>query len=212
MKDKLELSWNEHGRRTSWLIPVLCCLWLMLFNWSWNSNAIYYTGALSVYTLLHKYIFTSLITALFVHDGIAHLGGNMIYLLIILGMLYYLNVNDNIIWVTFLVSGLIGNLLMVGLLFYQHSNALIVGASGSIYGLYGLTFFELILKRKVQHVSWKWYVVYNFFLFMLLYGLGIVSFGTDVLHLTGLTIGSLLGMYYFRKRVGFGGDDDKGAA
>lgn len=212
MKEKLVTLWNEQGRRTSWLLPVICCAWMLLLGWSWNSDAIYYTGALSVYTLLHRYIFTSLLTALFVHDGMMHLFGNMMYLLIILAMLYYLNVNDNIIWVTFLVSGVIGNLLMVGVLFYQHSGALIVGASGSIYGLYGLTLFELILKRKQQHVSWKWYLGYGFFFFMLLYGLGLGSFGTDVLHLTGLAIGSLLGMYYFRKRVGFGGDDNTGAA
>lgn len=212
MKERLINLWNEYGRRTSWLIPVLCCLWMILFGWSWQSNAIYYTGALSVNTLLHHYIVTSLVTALFVHEGVAHLLGNMMYLLIILSMLYYLNVNDNIIWITFLVSGVIGNFLMVGLLFYQQSGALIVGASGSIYGLYGLTLFELILKRKRQHVSWKWYVVYGLFFGMLLYGLGNNLFGTDVLHLTGLSIGSLLGMYYFRKRVGFGGDDNTGAA
>lgn len=208
VKKRLLELWDRYGEHTSWLLPALCIAWYIMFGWSWKTNAILYTGAMSTYGLTHHYLVTSLLTTLFVHDGLAHLFGNMMYLLIILAMLYYLDVNDKLIWITFLASGLVGNLIMAVILVVTHTNMMVVGASGPIYGLCGLILMETILKRKSQHVGFWFYVWYALVLFTLGYGITTVSAGTAILHVTGLATGLVLGMWFFRKRSGFGGDKD----
>ena len=104
------------------------------------------------YTLLEASI--TLITSLFIHGGVVHLCGNMIYLWVfgglvedVLGHLRYL--------VFFIVCGAVGSLAHT--VVFPHSPIPSIGASGSIAGVLGAF---LVLRPRARIVTLFPLVVY----------------------------------------------------
>jgi rhomboid protease GluP len=153
-----------------------------------NINMIVQYGQVNELLLYYGYYY-QLLTSMFVHANIAHIGGNMLFLLIfglrseeMFSLPEYLAI--------YLLGGLSGNLLSLLLLPLTVPS---VGASGAIFALFGAT---AVYARRSVSQSIIGALVYAFFLLLL-------SSGPDVnifAHLGGLGTGLLIGYLLATRR------------
>ena len=132
--------------------------------------------------------YLELFTSMFVHASIAHIGGNMLFLLIfglrgeeMFSLPEYLGI--------YLIGGLAGNVLSLVL----GPNLLSVGASGAIFSLFGAI---VIFARRSVRQSILVALVYAFFLFFISSGEGVNVFA----HFGGLGFGLLAGYWLATRR------------
>lgn len=130
-----------------------------------------------------------LLTSMFVHANIAHLAGNLLFLLIfglrsedMFSLPEYLSV--------YFLGGLTGNLLSLLLL---EPNIPSVGASGAIFALFGAA---TIYARRSLSQSIIGALIYAFFLLFLSSGPGVNNFA----HIGGLVAGLVIGYVVALKR------------
>ncbi len=130
-----------------------------------------------------------LITSMFVHADILHLGLNMLFLLIF-GLRAEELFTTEEYFSVYMLSGLSGNILTLFLMpFYTVS----VGASGAIFGMYGA---GLIYMRKSFGQSIAGALLYAFLLLMLSTGAGV----NVIAHFGGLAAGLIMGYVLARSR------------
>jgi len=130
-----------------------------------------------------------LLTSMFVHANIAHLAGNMLFLLIfglrneeMFSLPEYLSI--------YFLGGLTGNLLSLLLL---PLNVPSVGASGAIFALFGAA---TIYARRSVSQSIIGALIYALFLLFLSSGPGVNAFA----HIGGLLTGLLIGYVLATRR------------
>ncbi|NJE10721.1 rhomboid family intramembrane serine protease [Thermococcus sp. MAR1] len=129
-----------------------------------------------------------LITAMFVHVGILHIGFNM-YFLLMMGRQLEGILGPKRLVMVYLVSGLAGNLLTLLLL---PANSASAGASGALFGIVG----ALILITGVVGGNMQAALINAFVLFLInsiLPGVNVYA------HLGGLLVGMAIGYYYGRQ-------------
>jgi len=140
------------------------------------------------YAVFHYGWWWQLITSMFVHVNIAHIAGNMFFLLIF-GLRAEGLFTDTEYYVVYLASGLAGNLLSLLLPPFTVS----AGASGAIFGLFGAV---IIYLRKVVGQSIVGALVFAFVFFMMS-----ISTNTNILaHLGGLFVGLSIGYWLAKSR------------
>ncbi len=135
-----------------------------------------------------------LITGMFLHGGIMHLFMNMVSLYLA-GMLVELFINTKRFILVYLLSGIVAGLVS---LWWHDKPVVAVGASGAIFGLYGVLLAMIIFKLFDAS--------FNKFLLILLactagYSLvmGFLSRGIDnSAHLGGLIAGFIAGIFLAR--------------
>jgi membrane associated rhomboid family serine protease len=164
-------------------------------------------------------VYITLLTSMFMHGGLAHLIGNMLFLWIfgdnledILGHVRYL--------IFYLVCGVLASLAHVGATFLFKGNPLIpsLGASGAISGVLG-GYVLLFPFRRVTVLLFRvlttvpaWVALGLWFAFQLINGLGVLGGGSQVggvaygAHIGGFLAGLVL-VYVFT----FGRDIDRGS-
>ncbi len=132
--------------------------------------------------VLYSGYYYQLFTSMFVHASIAHLAGNMLFLLIfglrgeeMFSLPEYLSI--------YFLGGLTGNLLSLLLL---PLNVPSVGASGAIFALFGAA---IIYARRSISQSIIGALIYALFLLFLSSGPGVNAFA----HIGGLLTGLLVG-------------------
>ena len=139
--------------------------------------------------VLYESQYYRLFTSLFVHANIAHIAGNMVFLLIfglrseeMFSLPEYLSI--------YFLGGLTGNLLSLLLLPPLVPS---VGASGAIFALFGAT---TIYARRSFSQSIVGALIYAFFLLFLSSGPGVNNFA----HIGGLVAGLLVGYVLATRR------------
>jgi rhomboid protease GluP len=132
--------------------------------------------------VIYSGYYYQLLTSMFVHANIAHLAGNMLFLLIfglrgeeMFSLPEYLLV--------YFLGGLTGNLLSLVLLPLDVPS---VGASGAIFAMFGAC---TIYARRSVRQSIIGALIYAFFLLLLSSGIGVNNFA----HIGGLVTGLLIG-------------------
>ena len=150
-----------------------------------SSTMIYTYGQVNAFVLQGAY--WQLFTSMFVHADIAHIAGNMLFLLIfglrseeMFSLPEYLSI--------YFIGGLTGNLLSLLL-----PNIVSVGASGAIFSLFGAT---VIYARRSVRQSIIGALAYAFFLLLLSSGAGVNNFA----HIGGLLTGLLIGYVLATRR------------
>lgn len=131
------------------------------------------------------------VTSIFVHSSIAHIGFNLIYLLIFGFRLEERGYNDQGIWTAYLITGIFAGLLSLPLL---GENSISVGASGAVFGLLGV---NVGVEHKNNDPNYK-KVLFAAIIFFVLSG---TAERTNIFaHLFGLLLGYLLGKsnYFFQ--------------
>jgi rhomboid protease GluP len=141
-----------------------------------------------VNALVFQGAFYQLFTSMFVHADIAHITGNMLFLLIfglrgeeLFSLPEYLSI--------YFLGGLTGNLLSLLLL----PAGISVGASGAIFGMFGAA---IIYARRSFRQSIIGALIYAFFLLFLSSGPGVNNFA----HIGGLVAGLLIGYVLATRR------------
>jgi rhomboid protease GluP len=130
-----------------------------------------------------------LFTSMFIHADIAHIAGNMLFLLIfglrceeMFSLPEYLSI--------YFLGGLTGNLLSLVLL---PLDTISIGASGAIFSLFGAA---TIYARRSFRQSIIGALIYAFFLLFLSSGIGVNNFA----HIGGLVTGLIIGYVLATRR------------
>jgi rhomboid protease GluP len=144
--------------------------------------------------ILNEYEIWRLFTSLFLHADILHLVSNLLALLIF-GATIELHPKFSKLFyvITFIISGLIGNIFSLILLL---PNTISLGASGSIFGLIGVVLIIIASENRSLLPFALLYIAYYI----------VASFSPEIniwAHLTGLIGGISLGyiLYYRKNRV-----------
>jgi rhomboid protease GluP len=130
-----------------------------------------------------------LLTSIFVHVDIMHIGLNMLFLTIF-GLRAEELFNTEEYFTAYMLSGLSGSLLT---LFLMSPYTLSAGASGAIFGMYGAS---LIYMRKTFGQSIVGALMYAFLLLILSTGAGV----NIVAHFGGLATGLIIGYALAKSR------------
>ncbi|HEX3344267.1 MAG TPA: rhomboid family intramembrane serine protease [Polyangiaceae bacterium] len=126
-----------------------------------------------------------LLTAMFLHYGVVHLGMNMV-------CLYQIRFVERMLGraefaALYLAAGLVGGLGSLAV----HPNAVSAGASGAVFGMFGAFSGVMIVRRKlIDPGAWQRTMrsLGSFFAINLVFGLAVS--GIDVTaHVTGLAVG-----------------------
>jgi rhomboid protease GluP len=153
-----------------------------------NINMIVQYGQVNGLVIYSGYYY-QLFTSMFVHANIAHIAGNMLFLLIfglrseeMFSLPEYLSI--------YFLGGLTGNLLSLLLL---PLNVPSVGASGAIFAMFGAA---TIYARRTVSQSIIGALIYAFFLLLISSGPGVNAFA----HIGGLFAGLLIGYLLAARR------------
>jgi len=154
-----------------------------------NMDVIYQYGQVGV--LVFDGYYYQLLSSMFVHANIAHLAGNMIFLLMfglrgeeIFSLPEYLSV--------YLLGGLTGNLLSL-MPFFLDPSIPSVGASGAIFAMFGAC--TIYIRRAVRQ-SILGALIYGFFLVFISSAPGVNNFA----HVGGLATGLIIGYILATRR------------
>jgi rhomboid protease GluP len=145
-------------------------------------------GQVNIQVIYSGYYY-QLFTSMFVHADIAHIVGNMLFLLIfglrgeeMFSLPEYLSI--------YFLGGLTGNLLSLLLLPVE---TISVGASGAIFAMFGAA---IIYERRSFSQSVIGALIYGFFLLLISSGPGVNVFA----HIGGLLAGLLIGYLLATRR------------
>jgi membrane associated rhomboid family serine protease len=132
-----------------------------------------------------------LISSVFVHAGLIHLAYNM-FALVFIGPFLESSIGSKKFMIIYLLTGIIASLTSLTF----HDSTISVGASGAIFGMYGLTASLMLLKYLDKNLTaMLWVSVAIFIGLNLIMGLG---GGIDMAaHLGGLISGFIIGITYF---------------
>ena len=162
-------------------------------------NRLYEWGRLSALQVLGQGQYWRLITSVFLHAGLRHLGSNLLVQVLMggavernLGHVRYLTV--------FLIAGICGNILSIIIDLATGRDVYSVGASGAIFGVMGVLIIMILRgRRQIARGSSLMaraglavlYAVYS----------GFATPGTDnAAHIGGLLAGLLLGAVFLAGR------------
>jgi membrane associated rhomboid family serine protease len=146
-------------------------------------------GGSRLYEILHGEVWR-LFMAVFLHAGIYHLFSNML-ILVIVGYTVEPILRTRWMLVAYLCSGMMGNLISA----VYHKYTITVGASGAIYGLFGILAALVASGYGTTRIR-KTYVA----MLLLYVGMGLVlgmAGNTDnAAHIGGLLTGFAIGLVY----------------
>lgn len=182
----------------NWLFMGIC-----IFVWLIETTGLL-SNTLLVHMILMRWSPLGLVGHIFLHGGLLHLAGNMLFLWVF-GNAVCGNIGNRLYLIAFLLCGVLGGLLHLIL-----DGAPAVGASGAINGIVGFTlamyptnrvgvFWFFIARAGVTYIP-VWVLV---LLWFALDSLGIVSGGGSVAHwahIGGLVAGLLLGLLLLQSR------------
>jgi TonB-dependent SusC/RagA subfamily outer membrane receptor len=147
----------------------------------WGANSLPYTSDGQWWRL---------ITCIFVHAGLIHLFSNMIALLFI-GIILEPVIGKKTFAISYFLCGFTASVFSI----WWHDDTISVGASGAIFGLYGIFLALLIMKSVSKELSKAFlasiivFIAYNL-------AMGFANSVIDnACHIGGLTSGLLIGSY-----------------
>jgi rhomboid protease GluP len=155
---------------------------------STNIDMLVQYGQVNRLVMYYGYYY-QLLTSMFIHAGIAHIVGNMLFLFIfglrgeeMFSLHEYISI--------YFLGGLTGNLLS---LFLLPLETISVGASGAIFALFGA---NVIYAKRSYRQPIIGALIYAFFLLFLSSGVGVNIFS----HLGGLVAGLVIGYVLAMRR------------
>ena len=145
-------------------------------------------GAALGSNIFDKHEYYRLLTATFMHFGIAHLLNNMLALWILGSKLESIIGNIRFV-VLYILSGLAGSIVSAVHYYNAFPPVVSAGASGAIYGILGAILVVALIQRRRNDKSM--FIRMGLVLFLMFYGSG--TQGVDMLaHIGGLTGGIII--------------------
>lgn len=180
------------------LINILVFLAVELTGSALDTSHMLHWGAAYVPDILQQKEYYRLITAMFLHFGIQHLGNNMLVLLF-LGDCLERNVGKIKYFLIYFLGGVGANCLSVWLELQNGEYFVSAGASGAVFAVIGALIYVVIVNRgRIENFTTRQLI--------LMAGLslyfGVTSTGVDnAAHFGGFLCGFLLGLLLYRKPV-----------
>ena len=134
-----------------------------------------------------------LLTSVFLHAGISHLGSNLI-VQILMGNVVERNLGHVKYLLLFLASGIGGNIVSVLYDSAQGVNTYSVGASGAIFGVMGVLVILIVKGRRTLRRGSSMLLRAGFAVFYAVYSGFQTPYTDNAAHLGGLFVGVLLGL------------------
>ena len=185
------------GTVTLAAVNVIIYLWLSFGGATEDAGYMLEHGAMYVPYILEQGKYSCLLTSMFLHFGFRHLINNM-FMLLVIGSNLEPEMGTARFLITYMASGLAGNVLS-GFLDYRTGEYTVsAGASGAIFGLIGALLYVVIRNQgNARNISGRGMVV----MVVLSLYFGFASTGVDnAAHVGGLAAGFFLAVLLYRKK------------
>lgn len=161
-----------------------------------DTNRLLKIGALYWPAVEYYHQYYRVISYMFLHSGLQHLGNNMLVLFVIGDNLERATGKWKYLMIYF-ASGIIAGISSMGYNTLRQINVVSVGASGAIFGVVGaMAYIVAVNKGHLENISTRQIAIFVFFS---LYG-GLTSQGVDnAAHIGGLIGGALIAAILYRK-------------
>ncbi len=203
-KKEYEKEWKIFYKRITPANTVLVFINILIFALVQLSGQIgellFMNGVMEWKSICLDGEYYRIVTCMFLHFGISHLFGNMVFLFLIgsylervVGTMKYL--------ILYFGSGIGSSLISLYYYQYQDANVISAGASGALFGIVGALLYIIICnKGRLEEISWR------SFLLMVIgtISVGFFADGVDnAAHVGGLVAGFLIAVlcYIPRKKT-----------
>ena len=158
-----------------------------------TGNKMYIAGRCGTDLVLAQGQYWRLLTSVFLHAGLSHLGSNLL-VQILMGNAVERNLGHIRYLALYLLSGIGGNVISVLYDRAQGVNIYSVGASGAVFGVMGTLFVLIIRGRKKLRSGSSLLTRAAFAVFYAVYSGFRNPYTDNVAHLGGLAFGVVLGV------------------
>ena len=158
-----------------------------------TGDRLYAMGRCGTYLVLRDGQYWRLLTSVFLHAGITHLGSNLL-VQILMGNIVERNLGHVRYLILFLLSGIGGNIVSV---LYDNAlgvNTYSVGASGAVFGVMGVLVLLIVKGRKNLRSGSSMLARAAFAVFYAVYSGFKNPYTDNAAHIGGLATGVLLGL------------------
>lgn len=177
-------------------INVVYFLFLEIIGSSEDTKIMIQYGAVFLPEVLGKKEYWRLLTAMFMHFGIQHIGNNMLILFVLggyleraLGRIRYL--------IFYIICGVGANVICLLENLSKREFVVSAGASGAIFGVIGgLLYVVMVNRGRLEDLSSSQLIV--IILFSLYFGFTTADVN-NVAHIAGLLIGAFMAMVFYRR-------------
>lgn len=160
-----------------------------------TGNKMYIAGRCGTDLVLAQGQYWRLLTSVFLHAGLSHLGSNLL-VQILMGNAVERNLGHIRYLALYLLSGIGGNVISVLYDRAQGVNIYSVGASGAVFGVMGTLFVLIIRGRKKLRSGSSMLPRAAFAVFYAVYSGFKNPYTDNAAHLGGLAAGVLLGVLF----------------
>ena len=158
-----------------------------------TGDRLYIAGRCGTDLVLVQKEYWRLLTSVFLHAGLYHLGSNLIAQ-VLLGNAVERNLGHIKYLILYIVSGVGGNIISVLYDRAQGVNTYSVGASGAVFGVMGALIVLIIKGRKKLRTGSSMLVRAGFAVFYAVYAGFRTPYTDNAAHLGGLAFGIALGV------------------
>ena len=158
-----------------------------------TGDRLYAMGRCGTYLVLRDGQYWRLLTSVFLHAGLSHLGSNLL-VQILMGNIVERNLGHVRYLILFLLSGIGGNIVSV---LYDNAlgvNTYSVGASGAVFGVIGVLVLLIVKGRKKLRSGSSMLPRAAFAVFYAVYSGFKNPYTDNAAHIGGLAAGVLLGL------------------
>ena len=156
-------------------------------------DKLYSAGRCGTDLVLVQKEYWRLLTAVFLHSGLYHLGSNL-FVQVLMGNAVERNLGHIKYLILYIVSGVGGNVISVLYDRAQGVNTYSVGASGAVFGVMGALIVLIIKGRKKLRTGSSMLVRAGFAVFYAVYAGLSTPYTNNAAHIGGLAFGAALGV------------------
>lgn len=168
-----------------------------------TGNLLYNMGEMSVANTIEGGQWYRLITSMFLHGSLSHIFNNML-ILYLLGQMAEERLGRWKFLISYFVCGIVAGLVSLGAKYFNGIDANSIGASGAVYGIFGIalvTEFTTINWKRVSVATVRRVVLVLLCIAISLYVDARTS-GIDYeAHVGGLCMGAMIGMAWYFNRL-----------
>ena len=185
-----ELRKYEYCRMNIALAAIQAAVFLLCMI---TGDRLYLLGRCGTVLVLEQKQYWRLLTSVFLHSGLTHLGSNLL-VQVLMGNAVERNLGHIRYLILYLVSGIGGNVISVLYDRAQGVNTYSVGASGAVFGVMGALIVLIIKGRKKLRTGSSMLVRAGFAVFYAVYAGLRTPYTNNAAHIGGLALGAALGV------------------
>ena len=183
-----------------WVAYVLVALNIVAYIVCTSTGELLYNiGGMSVATIIGDGQWYRLLTGMFLHGDIAHLFNNML-MLYLLGNMVEQRLGRWKFALSYFICGLAAGLISLGAKYFSGIDANSIGASGAVYGIFGIALVTELVMIHWRRVSL--FTIRRMVLVLVCIGVSLYvdaqTAGIDYkAHVGGLCVGAIIGMIWY---------------